>query len=413
MATDAKGKEIVIVSACRTAIGTMGGSLKDTPVVDLGTIVIKEAIKRAGIKPSDVQEVLMGCVLQAGQGQSVARQSAVNAGIPVEVPALTLNNLCGSGLKCVNLAADMIISGDADVVLVGGMESMTRAPYVVPGGRYGYRMGNGEFLDTMIHDGLEDTFNHYHMGITAENVADQWHISREKQDEFSVNSQEKAIAAIDSGRFEDEIVPVPIKVKKQTVEFKVDEHPRRGVTVEGLAKLRPAFKKDGTVTAANASGINDGAAALIMMTAEKAKELGCTPLAVYVGGASAGVDPSIMGVGPIYSSQKALDKLGMSVDDIDLFEFNEAFAAQSCAVVETLKAPAEKVNVNGGAVALGHPVGASGARILVTLIHEMKKRGSKFGLASLCVGGGMGVTAIVENTTAGEEIPGKATKVEA
>lgn len=408
MATNAIGKEVVIVSACRTAIGSMGGSLKNTPVVDLGTIVMKEAIKRAGIKPEDVQEVIFGCVLQAGQGQSVARQSAIYAGIPKEVPALTLNNLCGSGLKSVNLGADMIIAGDADVVLVGGMESMTRAPYVVPNGRYGYRMGNGEFLDTLIHDGLEDTFNHYHMGITAENVADQWNITREQQDEFAAESQAKAIKAIDSGRFEDEIVPVPIKVKKETVEFKVDEHPRRGVTAEGIGKLRPAFKKDGTVTAANASGINDGAAALILMTAEKAKELGCEPMAIYLGGASAGVDPSIMGVGPIESTKKALNKLGMTVEDIDLFEFNEAFASQSLAVVETLNVPKEKVNVNGGAIALGHPVGASGARILVTLIYEMKKTGAKYGLASLCVGGGMGVTAVVENTTAGKEIPGVA-----
>ncbi|MDD4508850.1 MAG: acetyl-CoA C-acetyltransferase [Eubacteriaceae bacterium] len=390
-------KEIVIAGACRTAIGTMGGSLKNTPVVDLGTIVIKEAIKRAGIKPEDIDEVLMGCVLQAGQGQSVARQSAVNAGIPVEVPALTLNNLCGSGLKCVNLAADMIEAGDAEVLVVGGMESMTRAPYVIPNGRYGYRMGNGELLDTLINDGLEDTFNHYHMGITAENVAEQWGITREQQDEFAANSQAKAIAAIDSGRFEDEIVPVPIKVKKQEVEFKVDEHPRRGVTAEGIGKLRPAFKKGGTVTAANASGINDGAAALIIMSAEKAKELGVKPMAKYVGGASAGVDPSIMGVGPIYACRKAFKKTGLSIDDIDLVELNEAFAAQSCAVVHDLEVPMEKCNVNGGAIALGHPVGCSGARILVTLIHEMQKRGSDKGLASLCVGGGMGVAAIVEN----------------
>ncbi len=390
-------KEIVIAGACRTAIGTMGGSLKNTPVVDLGTIVIKEAIKRAGIKPEDIDEVLMGCVLQAGQGQSVARQSAVKAGIPVEVPALTLNNLCGSGLKCVNLAADMIEAGDAEVLVVGGMENMTRAPYVIPNGRYGYRMGNGELLDTMINDGLEDTFNHYHMGITAENVAEQWGITREQQDEFAANSQAKAIAAIDSGRFEDEIVPVPIKVKKQEVEFKVDEHPRRGVTAEGIGKLRPAFKKGGTVTAANASGINDGAAALIIMSAEKAKELGVKPMAKYVGGASAGVDPSIMGVGPIYACRKAFKKTGLSIDDIDLVELNEAFAAQSCAVVHDLEVPMEKCNVNGGAIALGHPVGCSGARILVTLIHEMQKRGSDKGLASLCVGGGMGVAAIVEN----------------
>ena len=389
-------KEIVIASACRTAIGTMGGSLKNTPVVDLGTIVIKEAINRAGIKPEDVDEVLMGCVLQAAQGQSVARQAAVYAGIPVEKPALTLNNLCGSGLKCVNLAADMIEAGDAEVLVVGGMESMTRAPYVVPNGRYGYRMGPGEFLDTMICDGLQDTFNHYHMGITAENVAEQWGITREAQDEFAANSQKKAVEAIEAGRFKDEIVPVPIKVKKQEVMFDTDEHPRKGVTAEGLAKLRPAFKKDGTVTAGNASGINDGAAALVIMSAEKAEELGVKPIARYVGGASAGCDPSIMGVGPIYAVRKAFEKTGKTMDDMDLIELNEAFAAQSLAVCKDLEVPMEKCNVNGGAIALGHPVGCSGARILVSLIYELQRRGEKTGLASLCVGGGMGVAAIVE-----------------
>ena len=389
-------KEIVIASACRTAIGTMGGSLKNTPVVDLGTIVIKEAINRAGIKPEDVDEVLMGCVLQAAQGQSVARQAAVYAGIPVEKPALTLNNLCGSGLKCVNLAADMIEAGDAEVLVVGGMESMTRAPYVVPNGRYGYRMGPGEFLDTMICDGLQDTFNHYHMGITAENVAEQWGITREAQDEFAANSQKKAVEAIEAGRFKDEIVPVPIKVKKQEVMFDTDEHPRKGVTAESLAKLRPAFKKDGTVTAGNASGINDGAAALVIMSAEKAEELGVKPIARYVGGASAGCDPSIMGVGPIYAVRKAFEKTGKTMDDMDLIELNEAFAAQSLAVCNDLEVPMEKCNVNGGAIALGHPVGCSGARILVSLIYELQRRGEKTGLASLCVGGGMGVAAIVE-----------------
>ncbi|MBR0383826.1 MAG: acetyl-CoA C-acetyltransferase [Eubacteriaceae bacterium] len=389
-------KEIVIASACRTAIGTMGGSLKNTPVVDLGTIVIKEAINRAGIKPEDVDEVLMGCVLQAAQGQSVARQAAVYAGIPVEKPALTLNNLCGSGLKCVNLAADMIEAGDAEVLVVGGMESMTRAPYVVPNGRYGYRMGPGEFLDTMICDGLQDTFNHYHMGITAENVAEQWGITREAQDEFAANSQKKAVEAIEAGRFKDEIVPVPIKVKKQEVMFDTDEHPRKGVTAESLAKLRPAFKKDGTVTAGNASGINDGAAALVIMSAEKAEELGVKPIARYVGGASAGCDPSIMGVGPIYAVRKAFEKTGKTMDDMDLIELNEAFAAQSLAVCKDLEVPMEKCNVNGGAIALGHPVGCSGARILVSLIYELQRRGEKTGLASLCVGGGMGVAAIVE-----------------
>ena len=389
-------KEVVLAGAVRTAIGSFGGSLANVPVVDLGTIVIKEALNRAGVKPEDVDEVLMGCVLQAAQGQSVARQSAVNAGIPVEVPALTLNNLCGSGLKCINLAAAMIQAGEADIIVAGGMESMSGAAYAVPKGRYGYRMGDGQFIDTMIKDGLTDAFNHYHMGITAENVAEQYDVTREDQDDFAAKSQQKCEAAQAAGRFDDEIVPVPAKVKKEIVEFKVDEFPRKGVTAEGISKMRPAFKKDGTVTAANASGINDGAAAIVVMSAEKAKELGVKPMAKFVVGASAGVDPSIMGVGPIFSSRKALEKAGLTIDDMDLVEANEAFAAQSCAVGKTLNIPEDKLNVNGGAIALGHPVGASGCRIMVTLLHEMQKRGAKKGLATLCVGGGMGVSTIVE-----------------
>ena len=389
-------KEVVLAGAVRTAIGSFGGSLANVPVVDLGTIVIKEALNRAGVKPEDVDEVLMGCVLQAAQGQSVARQSAVNAGIPVEVPALTLNNLCGSGLKCINLAAAMIQAGEADIIVAGGMESMSGAAYAVPKGRYGYRMGDGQFIDTMIKDGLTDAFNHYHMGITAENVAEQYDVTREDQDDFAAKSQQKCEAAQAAGRFDDVIVPVPVKVKKEIVEFKVDEFPRKGVTAEGISKMRPAFKKDGTVTAANASGINDGAAAIVVMSAEKAKELGVKPMAKFVVGASAGVDPSIMGVGPIFSSRKALEKAGLTIDDMDLVEANEAFAAQSCAVGKTLNIPEDKLNVNGGAIALGHPVGASGCRIMVTLLHEMQKRGAKKGLATLCVGGGMGVSTIVE-----------------
>ena len=389
-------KEVVLAGAVRTAIGSFGGSLANVPVVDLGTIVIKEALNRAGVKPEDVDEVLMGCVLQAAQGQSVARQSAVNAGIPVEVPALTLNNLCGSGLKCINLAAAMIQAGEADIIVAGGMESMSGAAYAVPKGRYGYRMGDGQFIDTMIKDGLTDAFNHYHMGITAENVAEQYDVTREDQDDFAAKSQQKCEAAQAAGRFDDEIVPVPVKVKKEIVEFKVDDVPRKGVTAEGISKMRPAFKKDGTVTAANASGINDGAAAIVVMSAEKAKELGVKPMAKFVVGASAGVDPSIMGVGPIFSSRKALEKAGLTIDDMDLVEANEAFAAQSCAVGKTLNIPEDKLNVNGGAIALGHPVGASGCRIMVTLLHEMQKRGAKKGLATLCVGGGMGVSTIVE-----------------
>ncbi len=390
-------KEIVIVGACRTAIGKFGGSLTNVPAVELGAIVIREAIARAGIKPENVDEVIMGCVIQAGLGQSVARQASVKAGIPVEVPALTLNNVCGSGLKAVNLAAAMITAGEADVVIAGGMENMSAAPYAMPGARWGYRMNDGKIVDTMVNDGLWEAFNNYHMGITAENVAEQFGITREMQDEFAASSQNKCEAAQKAGKFEEEIVPVPVKVKKEIIEFKVDEFPRAGVTAEGLKKLRPAFKPDGTVTAANASGINDGAAAVIVMSAEKAKELGVKPLARIVAGASAGVEPKIMGIGPVAATKKALSKAELSIDNIDLIEANEAFAAQSCAVANELSFDMSKVNVNGGAIALGHPVGASGCRILVSLLYEMKRReDAKLGLATLCVGGGMGVATIVE-----------------
>ncbi|MEG2449021.1 MAG: acetyl-CoA C-acetyltransferase [Eubacterium sp.] len=390
-------KEIVLAGAVRTAVGSFGGALANVPVADLGTIAVKEAMNRAGIKPEDVDEVLLGCILQGAQGQNVARQAAINAGIPEEVPALTVNNLCGSGLKCINLAAAMIEAGEADVIVAGGMENMSGAPYAIPKARYGYRMGNGELVDTMINDALTDAFNHYHMGVTAENIAKRYGITREMQDAFATASQNKCEAAQNWGKFDDEIVPVPVKVKRQMVDFKVDEFPRAGVTLEGLAKMKPAFIKDGTVTAANASGINDGAAAIIVMSAEKAKELGVKPMARFIVGASAGVDPAYMGIGPIASSRKAFEKSGLTMEDIDLVEANEAFAAQACAVGQELNIPDEKLNVNGGAIALGHPVGASGCRIMVTLLHEMKRRGSKRGLATLCVGGGMGVTTIVES----------------
>lgn len=388
-------KEIVLAGACRTAIGKFGGSLANTPAVDLGALVIKEAIKRAGIKPEDVDEVLMGNVLQAALGQSPARQASVKAGIPVEVPALTVNNVCGSGLKCVNMAAAMIAAGEADVMIAGGMENMSLAPYALPNARFGYRMNDGKIVDTMVHDGLWEAFNDYHMGITAENVAEKYGLTREMQDEFAAVSQQRCEAAQKAGKFDEEIVPVMVKVKKDMVEFKVDEGPRAGTTVETLAKLKPAFKKDGTVTAGNASGINDGAAAIVVMTAEKAKELGVTPIAKIVASASAGVPPEIMGIGPVAATNKALKRAGMKIEDIDVIEANEAFAAQSLAVAKDLGLNRDIVNVNGGAVAIGHPIGASGCRILVSLLYEMKHSGKKNGLATLCVGGGMGVATIV------------------
>ena len=390
-------KKIVIASACRTAIGKFGGTLANVPAAELGSIVIKEAVKRAGITPEQVDHVYMGCVIQAGLGQNVARQASLKAGLPIETPAVTVNGVCGSGLNCVNMAAQMIEAGDADIVVAGGMENMDLAPFALPKARYGYRMGKGEIVDTMVNDALWDACgNDVHMGITAENVCEQWGITREELDEFAANSQQKAAAAIADGAFKDEIVPVVIKNKKGEIVFDTDEGPRAGTTAEGLAKLKPAFKKDGIVTAGNSSAINDGAAALVIMSEEKAKELGITPMATWVGGALGGVDPSIMGVGPIAATNKVMKKTGLTVEDMDLIEANEAFAAQSIAVARDLKFDMSKVNVNGGAIALGHPVGASGARILVTLLYAMKHRGAKKGLATLCIGGGMGCATIVE-----------------
>ena len=392
-------REVVIASAVRTAVGSYGGSLKDFAAPDLGAIVIKEAMNRANVKPETVDEVIFGCVLQAGQGQNVARQCAVKAGIPIEIPAATINIICGSGLKSVSLAAQMVMSGDNDIVIAGGTEIMSAAPYVVPKARWGHRMGDGKFIDEMIKDGLWDAFNNYHMGVTAENVAEQWGISREEQDEFAATSQNRAEKARKEGRFKDEIVPVEVKTRKGSFMFEDDEFIRDGVTKEALAKLRPAFKKDGgTVTAGNASGINDGAAAFVIMSKEKADELGIKPLATIVSHATAGVDPSVMGTGPIPSSRKALERAGLKIEDIDLVEANEAFAAQSIAVKRDLNLDMEKTNVNGGAIAIGHPIGASGGRILTTLLFEMKKRDSKYGLATLCIGGGMGTALIVKRS---------------
>ncbi len=389
-------KKVVIASACRTAIGTMGGTLSTTPAADLGAIVIKEAVKRAGIKPEDVDQVYMGCVIQAGLGQNVARQATLKAGLPIEVPAVTMNVVCGSGLNCVNQAAQMIMAGDADVVVAGGMENMSMAPYAIPQGRYGYRMNNGVLVDTMIKDALWDAFNDYHMIKTADNIAEQWGLTREELDEFALKSQQKACAAIENGAFKEEIVPVEVKKKKEVVVFDTDEGPRPGSTIEGLAKLR-TINPDGFVTAGNASGINDGAAALVIMSEEKAKELGVKPMATFVAGALAGVDPSIMGIGPVAATKKVMAKAGYKIEDFDIIEANEAFAAQSVAVGKDLGIDVEKqLNPNGGAIALGHPVGASGARILVTLLHEMKNKGAKKGLATLCIGGGMGCATIVE-----------------
>ena len=390
-------KKVVLAGACRTAIGKMGGALSNTPAADLGAIVIKEALNRAGVKPEQVDEVLMGCVIQAAQGQNVARQASIKAGLPIEVPAVTLNVVCGSGLNCVNQAAAMIKAGQADIVVAGGMENMSMAPYAMTKARFGYRMNNATIIDTMVNDALTDAFNHYHMMITAENICDRWNLTREELDEFSANSQQKAEKAMAEHKFDDEIVPVPVKVKKQIVEFKVDEGPRPGTTVETLAKLRCCSGKEGgMVTAGNASGINDGAAAIVVMSEEKAKELGVTPMATWVQGALAGVEPEIMGIGPVAATRKVMERTGLTVDDMDLIEANEAFAAQSVAVAKELGFDMSKVNVNGGAVALGHPVGASGCRILVTLLHEMQKRDAKKGLATLCIGGGMGCATIVE-----------------
>jgi len=390
-------KEVVIVSAVRTAVGSFGGALKDVPAVDLGALVIKEAVNKAGIKPEMVNEVIMGNVLQAGLGQNPARQAMVKAGLPVEVSAMTINKVCGSGLRAVSLAAQLIKAGDADVVVAGGMENMSRAPYVLNSARWGQRMGNGAMTDVMINDGLWDAFNDYHMGITAENIAEKWNLTREEQDAFAADSQAKAAKAVADGKFKDEIVPVVIPQRKgDPIVFDTDEYVRPGTTAEKLAKLRPAFKKDGTVTAGNASGINDGAAAVVVMSAEKAAELGLKPLAKILSYGSRGLDPAIMGYGPVASTKAALDSANISVEDLDLIEANEAFAAQSLAVAKDLNFDMSKVNVNGGAIAIGHPIGASGARILVTLLHEMEKRDAKKGLATLCIGGGMGTALVVE-----------------
>ena len=390
-------KKIVLAGACRTAIGKMGGALSNTPAVELGAIVIKEALKRAGVAPEQVDHVYMGNVLQAALGQNPARQAAIKAGLPITSTAVTVNIVCGSGLNCVNMAAQMIEAGDADIVVAGGMENMSMAPYALTKARFGYRMNNANMIDVMVNDGLWDAFNNYHMGITAENVAAQWGLTREALDDFSAKSQQKACAAIEKGIFKEEIVPVEVPAKKQTVIFDTDEGPRPGTTADGLAKLKPAFKKDGgIVTAGNASGINDGAAAIVVMSEEKAKELGVKPMATWVAGALGGVDPSIMGVGPVASTRKVFAKTGLTINDMDLVEANEAFAAQSLAVAHDLEFDMSKVNVNGGAIALGHPVGASGCRILVTLLHEMQRRDAKKGLATLCIGGGMGCSTIVE-----------------
>lgn len=388
-------RKVVLVGACRTAIGVMGGTLSTTPAADLGAIVIKEALNRAGVKPEQVDQVYMGCVIQAGLGQNVARQATIKAGLPNEVPAVTMNVVCGSGLNCVNQAAQMIMAGDADIVVAGGMENMSMAPYAIPQARYGYRMGNATMVDTMIKDALWDAFNDYHMISTADNIAKEWKLTREELDEFAVKSQQKACAAMEAGAFDKEIVPVEIKKKKETIIFNKDEGPRAGTTMEALAKLR-AINPDGFVTAGNASGINDGAAAVVVMSEEKAKELGIKPMATFVAGGLAGCRPEVMGIGPVPASQKVMEKAGMKIEDFDIIEANEAFAAQSIAVGKDLGIDVDKqLNPNGGAIALGHPVGASGCRILVTLLHEMEAKNAKNGLATLCIGGGMGCATIV------------------
>jgi len=390
-------REVVIVSAVRTPVGSFLGALGQVSAADLGGLVIAEAIKRAGITPDQVDEVIMGNVLQGALGQNPARQASLKAGIPQEVPSWTLNKVCGSGIKSVVCAAQAIISGDADIVIAGGMESMSLAPYALPKARSGYRMGNSTIIDTMINDGLTDAMNNIHMGITAENIAEQFGITREEQDRYSVTSQNRAEAAIKAGKFKEEILPVSIPQRKgDPIVFSQDEFPRFGTTYEGLAKLRGAFKKDGTVTAGNASGINDAAAAVVVMAKEKALELGLTPLATITSWGSAGVDPLIMGTGPIPASRKALKKAGLKIEDIDVVEANEAFASQTLRVAKELQLDMTKTNVNGGAIAIGHPVGASGTRILVTLLHEMKRQNAHRGLATLCIGGGQGIAIIVE-----------------
>lgn len=390
-------RDVVIVSAARTAVGNYGGTLKDTPASTLGAVVVKEVLNRAGVKPEMVDEVIMGCVLQGGLGQNIARQVAMEAGLPKEIPSMTLNKVCGSGLRSVSLAAQIIKAGDADVIVAGGVENMSQAPYLSNATRWGARMGDTKLVDMMVYDGLTDVFNKYHMGITAENIVEQWGLTREEMDAFAAASQQKAEAAIKAGKFKDEIVPVEIPQRKgDPIVVDTDEFPKYGTTAEGLTKLKPAFKKDGTVTAANASGINDSGAAVLVMSKEKADELGLKPIATIKSYASAGVDPTIMGIGPVPSTKKALEKAGMELSQLDLIEANEAFAAQSLAVAKDLGFDMEKVNVNGGAIAIGHPIGASGCRILVSLLYEMMKRDSKYGLATLCIGGGQGTALVVE-----------------
>ncbi|MET0787585.1 MAG: acetyl-CoA C-acetyltransferase [Paenisporosarcina sp.] len=390
-------KEVVIVSAVRTAIGSFQGSLKDVPATKLGAIVIKEALAKAGIDHNHVSEVIMGNVLQAGLGQNPARQASIFAGLPDTVPSMTINKVCGSGLKAIHLATQAILSGDSDIVVAGGMENMSQAPYLLKNAREGFRMGDQKVVDSMISDGLWCAFNDYHMGITAENLCDRYGITREEQDEFSARSQQRAVKAIEAGKFKEEIVPVEIPQRKgDSIIFDTDEYPKQGSTAEKLAGLRPAFKKEGSVTAGNASGINDGAAAVVVMSKEKADELGLTPLATILANASAGVDPSVMGIGPVQAVKNVFQKTGLSMADMDLVEANEAFAAQSIAVDRELAFNHEKLNVNGGAIALGHPIGASGTRIFVSLLHEMIKQDAKTGLATLCIGGGQGVATIIK-----------------
>ena len=391
-------KEVFVVSCCRTAIGSFGGALKDMPAAEMGAIVIAEALKRGGLAPEHVEEVIFGCVLSSGLGQNVARQAAVAAGIPIETPAFTVGMVCGSGMKSVVSAAQSIISGDAEVILAGGTENMSRAPYAVPSARWGARMGASNMVDTMLTDGLIDAFNHYHMGITAENICEKWNLTREELDAFALSSQEKTAAAQMSGRFEDEIVAMNLTSRNKTVSFEIDEYPRNDTTAETLAKLKPAFKTDGgIVTAGNSSGINDGAAAILLASGEAVKTYGLKPMAKLIAWGQSGVNPQIMGIGPVTASKKALEKASLEIKDIDLIEANEAFAAQSIAVARELGFDMSRVNVNGGAIALGHPIGASGARIITTLLYEMKKRDDvRYALATLCIGGGMGIATVFE-----------------
>jgi len=388
--------DVVILSGCRTAIGTFGGAFKDVSAVELGTVAVREAVRRSGVRPDQVDEVIFGCILQAGLGMNPARQAAIKAGLPDSVPATTVNKVCGSGLQSAMMAAQAIKAGDAEIVVAGGTENMSRAPYLLPGARWGERLGNGRVVDHMIHEGLTDAFHDIHMGVTAENLVERYGISRADQDVFAAESQRRAESAIKSGAFKDEIVPVVVPGKKGETRVDTDEHPRPGTTAESLAKLKPAFKKDGTVTAGNSSGLNDGAAALVLAGAERAQRLGLAPIARVVSYASAAVDPKVMGIGPVPAVRKALEKASLGADAIDLFELNEAFAAQSLAVLRELKLDAERVNVLGGAIALGHPIGASGARILVTLVHALRARGKRHGVAALCIGGGQGVAMVVE-----------------